>query len=47
MSGQTIAHTVVGYTASVFLMGARVKGHAYSRHIRLPVAMCFATFLAV
>ena len=47
LSGQAIAHSAVGYLAAVFLMGAKVKGHAYSRHMRLPVAMSFATFLAV
>ena len=27
-------------------MGGMVKGHAYSRHLRLPVAMTFGTFFA-
>ena len=45
-SGQFFAHGLFGYLAAFFLMGGAVKGHSYSRHLRLPVAMCFGTFFS-
>jgi len=42
-----MAHSVFGYLAAYVTMGGLVRGHAYSRHLRLPVAMTYATFLAV
>ena len=47
MSGQFFAHVIVGWGLTFPLMGPIVKSSAHGFYLRFPVAMTFATFLAV
>ena len=47
MSGQFVAHVLVGWGITYPLMGPIIKNFHYSVWLRLPAAATFATFLGV
>ena len=47
LSGQFVAHTLVGWLLTFPLMGPVVKNVAHGMALRLPVTLTFATFLGV
>ena len=47
LSGQFVAHSLVGYGMALLLMGPRLKSPAHIWAFRLPAALTFASFLGV
>ena len=47
LSGQTVAHMIMGYGLSYLLMGPIVKGHLAGWYLRIAPFMTFTTFLSV
>ena len=47
MSGQAVAHVIIGWGLTFPFMGPIVKSSAHGWYLRFPVAMTFATFLSV
>ena len=47
LSGQFVAHSMVGWGLTYLLTGPIIKGPAVGWYVRMPFALSFATFLGV